>query len=137
MRCTIRFLAVVSISLGIVIVWSWCSGPSPEQRLNDELDRFERIETARLSAAGGEIMMVTVTLDSIERLRDRPGRPLLAVVHLKRNGLEYDRRSLLYERDSEAWTWERETPGAVAKSAKQDTHPQGKGPDHELLNVVR
>jgi len=103
----LKVILAVGISLGVVVVSNHFSGPSPAQRLDSYLDRFERVETARLSAASGEIVLVTVSLDCIEPRRDDLKSRLEAVVHLKRNGLEYDRRCLLYEPDAEAWAWER------------------------------
>jgi hypothetical protein len=105
----LKGILAVGISLGVVVVANHFSGPSAAQRLDSYLDRFERVETARLSAASGEVVLVTVSLDCIGPRRDEPNHTLEAVVHVKRNGLEYDRRCLLYEPEAEAWAWEPRT----------------------------
>lgn len=110
-------LAVVAVSVGMVVVWSRLSAPSAEQQLNDCLDRFERIESARLTAAAGngEAVRVTVTLDSIDA-REDADYPLLAVVHVKREGREYARPCLIYNRAANTWEWEQHSAAAVAAS---------------------
>src|SRR4051794_28658255 len=110
MLCVLKILSVIGISLGAVVGWQFLSSTPAAAQLDEYLDRFERTETARQSAASGEAVLITVTLDSIDSRRGDREHPLSAVVHLKLNGREYARRNLLYSTFAELWAWE-ERPG--------------------------
>jgi hypothetical protein len=110
MLCVLKILSIIGISLGAVVGWQFLSSTPAAAQLDEYLDRFELAETARQSAASGEEVVITVTLDSIDSRAGDKEHPLSAVVHLKLSGREYARRTLIYNARADLWAWE-ERPG--------------------------
>jgi hypothetical protein len=118
----LRSLIAVTVIVGACLTWQHVCGPSPVQHLEAALDRFEQIESVRLSAAQGDAVQVTVTLDVIE-MRNDDVYPLRAVLHLKRDGREYDRPCFLYNCQTHEWELEPETePGSTTAGPRQHVH---------------
>jgi hypothetical protein len=94
--------AVIIAVIVVVVLFSRRFSPSAREMLDWQLDDLAETESRRLSSESGEPVRVTVSLDLIEK-RDDPRHPLLAVVHLKRDGKEYSRPWFLYNSYTLEW----------------------------------
>ena len=100
--------AVIIAIIVVVLLFARWFSPSAREMLDWQLDDLAETESRRLSSESGHPVCVTVSLDLIEK-RDDPQHPLLAVVHLKRDGKEYSHPWFLYDSYTVEWAWHPES----------------------------